>query len=127
MKHQVDEQECIRFNWKRDNCKGKEYSRAELVNLMKELGYPIAQQFLTCITRGVNPPIVRIERGKYRFPKEPVHILRLQKVWDDYGMVGRKRTKQVEISEMAVKEAIKMLKNAGYKILKPVTKYEEVL
>ena len=127
--HIVDEQEIARFNLRREHEGSKTYSLEEFKVLLNKMGYATSGNFIKCLVSGVNPPFIRIERGKYTFNKEPIYIQRLQKVWDDYGYIGRNRMasnpdkKQLELD---VNRAIKMLKELGYKVLKPVTQYEEV-
>lgn len=128
-RHIVDEQEVKRFNWRRENNKGKTFTPTQLKTLLKEMGYTVSQKFVTCITSGVNPPIVRVSRGTYAFSKNPVYIDRLQKVWSDYADYGRgtkqsATEKRVEVE--SISQAIALLKKHGFKIYKPTMKYEEV-
>lgn len=124
----VDEQEITRFNLMRENQKGKTYNPQEFKNLLQKMGYTTSGNLIKCMVNGENPPFIRMERGKYCFSPKPVHILRLQKVWDEYGYIGRNRMssnpdkKQLELD---INRAIKLLKDLGYKVLKPVTQYEE--
>lgn len=126
--HVVDEQEIMRFNLRRENERGKEYSASEFRDLLKKMGYCTSGNLIKCMVSGENPPFIRLSRGRYTFNPKPVHIQRLQKVWDEYGYIGRNRMaknpdkKQLELD---VNRAIKMLKDLGYKVLKPVTRYEE--
>jgi len=127
--HVVDEPEIALFNLKRQQEGNKTYSLEEFKVLLNKMGYSTSGNFIKCLVSGVNPPFIRVERGKYAFNKEPIHIQRLQKVWDEYSYIGRNRMasnpnkKQLELD---VNRAIKMLKELGYKVLKPVTQYEEV-
>ena len=127
--HVVDEQEIKRFNLRRENEGKKIYSLEEFKELLRKMGYATSGNLIKCMVSGTNPPFIRVERGKYAFNPNPVHITRLQKVWDDYGYIGRNRMasnpdhKQLELD---VNRAIKLLKDLGYKVLKPVTQYEEV-
>lgn len=128
-RHIVDEQEVKRFNWRRENNKGKAFNPTQLKTLLKEMGYTDNGNFITCITSGVNPPIVRVSRGVYAFSKDPVFIDRLQKVWSDYAEYGNKskRSATEENVEVAsISQAIALLKKHGFKIYKPTMKYEEV-
>lgn len=127
--HIVDEQEIARFKARRENEGNKTYSLEEFKVLLNKMGYATSGNLIKCMVSGVNPPFIRISRGKYAFNPKPVYIERLQKVWDDYGYIGRNRIssnpdkKQLELD---VNRAIKLLKDLGYKVLKPVTQYEEV-
>lgn len=127
--HVVDQQEIMRFNLRRENENGKTYNLEEFKVLLNKMGYATSGNLIKCMVSGENPPFIRMQRGKYCFNPKPVHISRLQKVWDEYGYIGRNRIaknpdqKQLELD---VNRAIKMLKDLGYKVLKPVVQYEEV-
>lgn len=125
----ITEQDVLLFNMFRENMKGKEMSRNEVLDaLHRELAYTRHDSLLKALCNGVNPPIVRVARGKYRVAKEPVYITRLQTAFDEYTKCANPRN-YVTGSHMrlpSIEEAIKVLKDAGYKVLKPVTQYEEV-
>lgn len=125
----ISEQDVLLFNMFRENMKGKVLSRDEMKKaLQKELGYTNHDSMLKALTSGVNPPIVRVSRGKYQVSKEPVYIKRLQTAFDEYTHCANPRN-YVTGSHMrlpSVEEAIKVLKDAGYRILKPITQYEEI-
>ena len=93
------------------------------------MGYCTSGIFIKAITNGVNPPVIKVARGRYVFNPQPVHIDRLQQVWKDYRVNGKNRpAKSVDARELesAINRAIALLKNNGYKVLKPTTQYEEV-
>ena len=127
--HIVDEQEIMRFNLQRENKKGQTFDLTEFKLLLNKMGYATSGNLIKCMVSGENPPFIRMSRGKYCFNPKPCHITRLQKVWDEYGYIGRNRMssnpdkKQLELD---VNRAIKMLKDLGYKVLKPVIQYEEI-
>lgn len=126
--HKVDEQEIARFNMFRENNKCKTFSLEEFKTLLNEMGYATSGNLIKCMVSGVNPPFVRVSRGQYQFNPKPIYIERLQKVWDEYGYIGRNRmAKNPDKEQLSidVNRAIKMLKDLGYKVLKPVTRYEE--
>lgn len=125
----ITDQDILLFNMFRENMKGKQLSRAEMKKaLHKELGYVEHDSLLKALTSGVNPPIVRVARGVYQVAKEPVYIQRLQAAFDEYTKCANPRN-YVTGSHMripSIEEAIRVLKDAGYKVLKPITQYEEV-
>lgn len=127
-KHVVDEQEIQRFNWKREVNVGREFSQKEMRQELKVLGYAGHGAFLKAITSGVNPPIVKPKRGVYCFSPKPVFIERLQTVWDTYTTTANPRNyKSGKYEEVvSIETAIKVLKEAGYKVLKPTVQYEEI-
>ena len=130
-RHEVSEEEIKIFNGYRLNNQNKELSKEQLCEVFRKMKLPTNGNFIKCITRGVNPPIVRISRGKYSFAKEPVYNMRLQTVWNEYGNYGNKKADalgdQDAVEELKkIEEAIILLRSRGYKILKQVVKWEEV-
>ena len=128
-KKEITQQDVLLFNMFRENMMGKQLSRNEMkAALHKELGYTNHDSMLKALTSGVNPPIVRVARGLYQVCKDPVYIVRLQTAFDTYTKVANPRcykTGKYEDS-ISIEQAIKVLKDAGYKVLKPITQYEEV-
>lgn len=125
----VTEQDILAFNMFRENLKGKQLSRNEMkAALHRELAYPPNDSIFKALTNGVNPPIVRVARGEYQVSKEPVYIKRLQTVFDEYTHCTshRNRATDSHVHVPSIEDAIKLLKDAGYKVLKPITQYEEV-
>lgn len=119
------------FNTFRESMKCREMSRNEMKKaLHKELGYIEHDSLLKALCSGVNPPIVRIRRGVYVVAKEPVYITRLQTAFDEYTKCANPRCyvhgKYEDVKNISIDEAIKVLKDAGYKVLRPITQYEEV-
>lgn len=132
-RHEVTDNEIKALNWTRESMVGKEMNPEELRTQLKKLGYNTNGNFLTSITSGENPPIIRVSRGKYVFNPKPIHIDRLKKVWADYAAYGngprnKLETKHVDYSNPnpAIEAAITLLKKHGYKIMKPELKYTEV-
>lgn len=117
------------FNAFRECYKGKEMSRNEIKKaLHKELGYIEHDSLLKALTSGVNPPIVRVRRGVYMVNKETIYIQRLQTAFDEYTKCANPRNYITGEHKrtISINEAIQVLKDAGYKVLKPITQYEEV-
>lgn len=122
---QVDDQIILRFNLFRENKLGKEFKRNEMKKLLKDqMNFPVSDQFLMAITDGVNPPIVKVKRGLYAVNPKPVYKDRLQKVFDDYKKTIKSETTRNK--NITVEEAIIVLKKAGYRVLKPETKWIEL-
>ena len=127
-KHVVDDQEITRFNWKRESAAQKEFNNKEIIEELKKLGYTGHNAFLKAMTNGVNPPIIKPKRGVYCFNPKPVFRDRLQLAWDEYTKIANpKNYKSGEYKETcSIERAIEILKEAGYKVLKPITQYEEI-
>ena len=129
-RHEVSIEEIQIFNNFRVNNQNKELSKEQLCDLLRKMKLPTNGNFIKFLTSGVNPPVVRISRGKYMFAKEPVYAARLQTVWTeyaDYGNKGRivKSDKDTIDDLKKIEDAISLLKSHGYKVLKQVIKWEE--
>lgn len=129
-RHEVSEEEISIFNGYRINNHNKELSKEQLCDLFRKMKLPTNGNFIKCITSGVNPPIVRISRGKYMFAKEPVYATRLQTVWTEYADYGNNTVRIVgdkdTIDDLKkTQEAIEYLRSRGFKVLKQVIKWEE--
>lgn len=121
----IQESDHVQFNLFREHNLTKTFKRGEIKALLKkQVGYPSSDQFLMCITKGVNPPIIKVKRGEYTVNPKPVFKGRLQTVFDEYEKVVKGET--TRNGKKSIEEAILVLKNAGYKVLKPITQYEEV-
>ena len=120
--HIVDEKEAQLYNMRRENNKGKLFNLTEFKKLLHEMRYLASPVFVKCFTSGVNPPFIKVSRGKYAFAKEPIYKDRLQKAWDDFKSYGKKTPD----NPIQIRTAIELLKKNGYKVLKPTTKWEEV-
>ena len=140
-KHVVNESEIAHFNALREWAKNKTFTRTEIMDTLKDKYRPTMNQNLfQALISGVNPPIVRIERNKYAFAKEPVHITRLQVAWDLYASYGNKKKKSVDVHlvgaekphmhtltpEEELQKAIALLKNHGYRILRKRIVWDDV-
>lgn len=129
--HLVTDDEISRFNLTRENLKNKKFNNEEIRNeLNKKMGYTKAWALLRALCEGPNPPVIKQERGVYVFNTKPVYKERLQTCWDLYTKYvnpqNYKNGKYEKTSTLSIEEAIEVLKKAGYKILKPVTQYEEI-
>lgn len=125
----ITERDIEQFNIFREWAKNKEFSRNEMKKALKEkVGYNGHDSLLKALCSGINPPIVRIRRGVYAVCKEPVYIQRLQTAFDEYTKCANPRNYVTgkHMIVVSIETAIKTLKDAGYKVLKPVTQYEEV-
>lgn len=135
-KHVITKEEIARFNQVRENTR-IDLTMKQLFGVFKNMGIPINPALLKHLTAGVKAPIVRIDANKYRFAEDPVHIERLQQCYDDYhksrcacrnkaAVITMQPEDNIFAEEKVIQEAIQILKNAGYKIQRPVVTYEEV-
>ena len=128
-KHVVTDSEVAAFNMFRKNIEGKEFSQSEMRDeLKKKLNYSRAAAMLRALSDGVNAPIVKVRRGVYVANQKPVYKERLQTCWDTYTKYANPQDYKTGEHQhvCTIEQAIKRLKDAGYKVLKPVTQYEEV-
>lgn len=127
----VTNEECARLNSLRILYVGKPFSRKELEKLLKdELGWPLSgttQQLIAKL-------FIHVDRTTYAFPKEPVHIKKIQKIFDDMRIYRQKRYSSakpqlVEVEEIKnpIQDAIKLLKNNGFKVIKEYFNVSEAL
>ena len=66
--HMVDDDEIRRFNLMCENKKGQEFSRMGIQDVLYRLmSYTKYDTLLRALCDGVNPPIVKLARGKYMF------------------------------------------------------------
>lgn len=128
-KHVVTNEETTHFNFFRENMKGKECSRSEMMKQIREkLGYKVWGGLFKSLSDGVDPPIIRIRRGVYVVNPKPVYKDRLQLVFDSLESDNKKYQNKRSESQMqtSIAEAITLLKNNGYKVYKQIIKYEEI-
>lgn len=127
--HIVDEQEILRFNMMRENLSGKEFNRTQMLEeLKKKMAYNKSDAILRALSDGVNPPIIKVRRGVYCMNPKPVYRDRLQTAWETFTKFANPQNYKTGAYKQAIpiEEAIKVLKEAGYKVLKPVVQYEEI-
>ena len=104
----VDDNIIAIFNARRDLNKGLTFTQKEIIDELKHLDYATNTNMLRALTDGENPPIVKIERGKYVFNPEPVYKERLQKSFDLYTTFAKAKTRV-----LSEDECINFLKSTG--------------
>ena len=107
-------------------------------SLLKEANFKMVDAlFCELVKRGI---IIRAKKGQYTFAdKNPIYIgvlesvikeIRARKAADFRNYYKNHKTKlmiqEVPKVQLTVEEAVDFLKSLGYKILKPVTQYEEL-
>lgn len=137
MARQVTQDEIAAFNSMRESYVGKQFGASEMRNLLGAIGFPNTAPFLTCISRGAIPPVIKTSFGKYTFDPQVVNIERMQTVFNLYAKGfnnGDEEYKQSPTPESkpedkdSIELAIELLKSCGYKIQRPkkITIYEDV-
>lgn len=126
-RHEVTESEIQAFNWTRESMVGKEMNLEGLREQLKKLQYKPNGNFIAAIISGENPPIIRVNRGKYVFNPKPVYIDRLKTVWNNYtDRCNSNRKNNTPVAKISIEDAIAVLKQHGYRVLKPKVEYEEI-
>lgn len=116
--------EVKRFNELREVNKGRTFTFPELCTLAKEslgLSRPRVQALID------KDIFLRVERGKYTFPKEPVYKERLQKGIESYKDYKKNPVGKKDEKPSSVEIAIELLKSEGYRIQRQVFDQAEAL
>ena len=122
----ISEEECALFNRLRDKYKDKVFSYKELLTLFMQ-HFINPQELLNRFIKYKFPVIIRLEKGKYKFPEKPVYIQVLQNAWE---YKAPKKEESVSFSkslEEEIDDAILLLSENGYKVLKKILDAEEAL
>lgn len=129
----ITNEECERLNSLRIFYSSRGFKREELYNLLREeLGW----KNNNVIQKILNEIFIHVDRTTYCFPKEPVYIKKLQKVFDDIRKERQEnyspkqpRIEVVELEEVKdpIQDAIKLLKKNGYKITREYFNVAEAL
>ena len=130
-KEKITVELCKKFNTVCNTYTNRKFKRNELVELFKnEFDITVDSVWLSKLIQ-YNVIIAEGSTNDkcYSFFKGPILINKLQNVhkevintWAYYNRNNPKSNK----SSMTVEEAIKLLKENGYKVLRPKTSYEEV-
>ena len=124
---EITDEQCGLFNAVRDGHKGV-YSTEEIMNILKdECNLPGSYPYVVAYVKyGL---IVKLDKNKYCFTKDPIYKKKfkedLQKIRNYFNESSRK-SRENNQEKITVEQAIALLKNKGYKILKPTMNYEEI-
>ena len=122
----ITETQLTAFNIMRETSQGRVFNRAEMIEKLKSAGFTSHNSLVSAFASGVNPPIVKIERGKYIFAKEPVYKDRLQLALDTY-LCFANPNKHAKDSKLTEEECIEFLKKTGrYEIYRVIKKLEKI-
>lgn len=128
----VTNEECERLNSLRILYSGKGIYARDLFNLFKqELGWTNT----ATVQKICNEVFIKVDRGVYAFPKIPIYIGKLQNIFDDvahqrskiYAEKKHIQTVEPEVVKDPIQDAIKLLKENGYKITKEYFNVSEAL
>lgn len=125
---------CEMYNTCRVHYQNREFKGNEINAALGGIGFPKGNSFRVCAAKfGL---IYKVGKGCntiWYFPKEPVHISKIENVLEDYKVYKKKfykKSQPVSIScvseEESIDKAIELLKSLGYRIQKQVVTYEEI-
>lgn len=125
-----------RFNSLRKEFKDSEFTRKDLSFYLSESKIPSNREFIHAYIK--HGAIICSERNCYRFTSDPVYwnilkiaIEEVRNYHNNFQRKNKKNNKKSIISKspksvLNEEAAITFLKNKGYKILKPVTEFQEI-
>lgn len=116
----------------------RSFRKDSFCKLLKEANFKMVDAlFCEFVKRGI---IIKAKKGQYTFADEkPIYIgvldtiikeMRAQKAAKSRNYYKRSKTQpmiqEAPKTQLTVEEAVNFLKSLGYKILKPITQYEEL-
>ena len=120
----ITDDECRAFNMTAEKHRNETLSYSMLSQLLNEAGIKNPRHFIEKMLNYTIPIIIKDGRGQYRFSEKPVHIKALQYAWD-YKQPDKKEAE--ESLEDQIEDAILLLSDNGYKVLKRIFDQEEAL
>ena len=122
----IKEHEISFFNKMREKYCDSILSYNELLNLFVEGGIKNPRQLIEKWCNYTIPIIIKMGRGKYTFSKTPVFMDALQNAWN-YEQPEDKVSKVESSLEDQIEDAILLLSDNGYKVLKQIFDYESAM
>lgn len=105
-------------------CSNKSFNKEEIILLFRTNGLPYSNSyFSTFVKYGI---IVKLTRGKYTFPQEPIYVGVIQTALNDirtYMLIANKNSlnkKNGEDLNEKINQAVNLLKSNGFLVLKPM-------
>lgn len=109
-----------RFNTLRQENINKQFTFSQIVAFLKENGFTGSEILVKKFTKG--GIIIREKKGVFRFPEKPVYYKLFQQCWDEQPL---KKIEEKPLDE--IQEAIELLSENGYKVLKKIFDMESAL
>lgn len=94
MAHQVTKEEIAAYNNMRIDLQGKILTINEVKENLRKTILPKSDSLVSYLIQGGIPALIRVGRGKYKFPEKPVHISVLQRAFDKKAKVQKKSNKK---------------------------------
>ena len=117
------EEECALFNKLREERKGKILSFSTILELFRA-NFKNGNRVLSKLIN--EKIIVKVGRGRYQFPEQPVYFKMLQAAWEKKEEIVKKQPK-IKTLEDEIEDAILLLSDNGYRILKRVFDVEAAM
>ena len=147
MAHKVTSEEIAAYNNMRRDLQGKILTINEVKENLRKTILPKGGSLVSYLIQGAFPALIRVDRGKYKFPEKPVHISVLQRAFDKKAKVQSKSNKKWRENKATksedtvdeiiknvdkvfelnkrIEEAAKLLKENGWLLKRPITNYED--
>ena len=127
----VTSEECGRLNSLRKLYSGHTFTYSQIQDILsKEIGWTDT----TLHSLIINRIFVKMHRGEYFFPKDPIYIGKLQNIFEEIAnkrhqkYMESKPVIEVEVVEISpIEQAIALLKANGYKVMKESFNLTEAL
>ena len=123
----VSKEECQALNTLRLEHQNTVFSRKEILVYLRQALPNWYEGLLESVLSLFDKP----KKGFYSFPKEPIHITAIQKLFDRRAEVRKKaynkHKENLEITSSSEDIAVELLKGMGYKVMKPCFDIEEAL
>lgn len=128
----IDQEFARRFNTLRIEMQNEKLSKEQVIKLIRErVGFTVNSDWLAILIK--YDILKRSRQGKkhfFTFSEHPVYVEKLRNLHKEVKRnkirVKEDITEDAITEADAIMEAIKLLKNNGYKILKQVINYEEI-
>ena len=91
----------------------------DAIRFLNDHGLPIDYKFFKILLDTTNV-IEKVRWGRYKFNVNPTHYMTLQKAYDDYHIQLDKASNSNLNKEIKIGEAIRLLKENGFMVYKPM-------
>ena len=120
---------CLRFNNARKDLCSEErtFDKASLLGVLEEaFGIKVTDGLLTSLVN--KKCIIRIKKGEYRFPEDPVYYGKLNEAYQQRNVLQNRNRVLSRNREFTVEEAIELLKKEGnYRVFRATINLRKAL
>lgn len=90
----------------------------EVIEFLNSHGLPVDYRFFKVLKETTNV-VQKVGIGRWVFDKNPIHYKTLQRAYDEYKFLKANK-RNLYNKDNQIKDAIKLLKDNGYVIYKPI-------